>query len=275
MADLEACLSIRFDGIDAENHEIDLYALGQCLQGVARIAAVAGHFAATQEYSRYFVSHSVRVVAREPRANCFSMDIFWNFVKQHQLLSGSFGAITAILIPYVLSVAAGKREEMRLLKDSLDNAIRQLGNKDEKTVSRLLDIVEKMTLDLKPSVRQSVAPIGVSCKTLTVQSADRATTFDEIDKAAIMKDPDDQLTELRSFTVLITELDLERGTCKVRIDGESAEKRFAAIITDPMLGVSGNPYVAAFASGERIDVKAKALIKDSDIARLFISDTGA
>lgn len=275
MADLEASVSIRFDGIDAENHELDLFALGQCLQGVARIAAVAGHFAATQEYSRYFVSHSVRVVAREPRANCFSMDIFWNFVQQHQLLSSSFGAITAILIPYIISVAAGKREEMRLLKDSLDNAIRELGNKDEKTVSRLLDIVEKMTLDLKPSVRQSVAPIGVSCKTLTVKSVDRTTTFDEIDKAAIMIDPDDQLTELRSFTVLITELDLERGTCKVRIDSEDTERRFSAIITDPILQITGNPYVAAFAAGERIDVKAKALIKAAEVSRLFISDTGA
>lgn len=274
MADLDATITLRFEGIDAANHEIDLFAFGECLKGIARISATAGHFAATQEYSKYFISHSVRVVAREPRSSSFSIDIFWNFVQQHQLLSGSFGAISATLIPYVISVAAGKRAEMRLLKEALDNAIRELGNKDATIVARLLDIVEKMAIDLKPSVRQAVAPVGSSCKTLTIESQNRSHTFDEADKAAIMMDKDDELTEVRGFTVLITEMDLERGSCKVRIENEDSNKRFPANITDPSLEITGNAYVSSFAAQEVIDVKAKALVKDGEVARLYISDTG-
>jgi hypothetical protein len=90
-------LIFRFDGIDAEQHKIELYALGESMQGLARIASVAAHFAITQRYSRYFVTHSVRLLAEEPKANCFTVAAFWEFVKQHQIISGSFGAVAAIL----------------------------------------------------------------------------------------------------------------------------------------------------------------------------------
>lgn len=276
MADIDYYVTIRFDGLDAEAHELDLFALGESLKGIARIAAVAGNFALTQKYSRYFTAHDVKVVAREPKANCFSMQVVWNFVQQQQILSGAFGVIAAALITWVLSSAAQKREEMKQIKDSLDKAIRELGNRDEATIARLLDIVEKMAVDLRSSARQAVAPLGSSAKTLTVSTGDHtiSRTYDEADAAAINKGKDDELTDLRAATVLITELDLERGTCKVHLDGEEAGKRFPAVITDPLLQIPNNSYALAFAAGEKIDVKAKFLLKQGDISRLYISDVG-
>jgi hypothetical protein len=75
--DLEYTITIRFDGLDAEDHEIDLFTLGESLQGLARIAGTVGHFAATQEYSRYFRSHELKVLAKEPRENCESYRVLW------------------------------------------------------------------------------------------------------------------------------------------------------------------------------------------------------
>ena len=37
---------VRYDGLDAERHEIELGALGESLQGVSRIIGVAANFAA-------------------------------------------------------------------------------------------------------------------------------------------------------------------------------------------------------------------------------------
>ena len=149
MPDIPYTLTVRYDGKDAERHEIELFALGESLKGFARIAGTAGNFALNQKYSRYFVSHEVKVVAREARPNCFSIDLFWAFVEQNQILSGSFASILAVLIPYIFAKSSERKSEMKELKDSLDKAIRELGSKDDKVIGRLLDIVEKMADDLK------------------------------------------------------------------------------------------------------------------------------
>jgi hypothetical protein len=273
VADIETSIKIQFDGMDAENHEIELFALGDALKGVARIAAVSGHFAVTQKYSRRFNSHDVRVVAREPKANCFSLDILWSFVQQHQILSGSFGVIVSVLIPYVIAVSANKRKEMKILKESIDNLISQLGSNNDHAVDRLSSIIEQMAIELKPSAKLAVAPIGGSCKTLSIHSSFGVSTFDEADKEQIVKSEDDELTETKSFNVLITELDLERGTCKVHID-EDNDRRVNAVITDPQVQINNNAYSIAFAAGEAISVQGKALIKEGELAKLFISDYG-
>ena len=274
MADIGTSIKIQYDGLDAEDHEIELFALGDSLKGIARISAVAGNFAATQKYSRRLTSHEVRVVAREPKANCFSLDVLWSFVKQHQILSGSFGMIVAVLIPYVLASAANKRAEMKILKQSIDKLIAELGANNDHAVDRLSAIIEKMVVELKPSAKLAVAPIGNSCRTLTVKSGLRASVFDEVDKEQIMASEGDEITDLMPFTVLITELDLERGTCKVHIEGEIEGKRINAVVTDPQLSISNNPYSLAFAAGEFIPVQAKALLREGEMVRLFISDYG-
>lgn len=274
MADIGTSIKIQYDGLDAEDHEIELFALGDSLKGIARISAVAGNFAATQKYSRRLASHEVRVVAREPKANCFSLDVLWSFVKQHQILSGSFGMIVAVLIPYVLASAANKRAEMKILKQSIDKLIAELGANNDHAVDRLSAIIEKMVIELKPSAKLAVAPIGNSCRTLSVKSGFRTSVFDEVDKEQIMASEGDEITELMPFTVLITELDLERGTCKVHIEGEMEGKRLNAVVTDPQLSISNNPYSLSLAAGEFIPVQAKALLREGEMVRLFISDYG-
>lgn len=259
--------------MDAENHEIELFALGDALKGIARIAAVAGHFAVTQKYSRRLSSHDIRVVAREPKANCFSVDILWSFVQQHQILSGSFGAIVGVLIPYVIAVSANKRQEMNILKESMNDLISQLGSNNDYAIDRLSQIIEQMAIELKPSAKLAVTPIGSSCKTLSISTGSRVSVFDESDKEQIIKNELDEITDTKPFTVLITELDLERGTCKVHVDGDD-EHRVNAVITDPQLQLTNNSYSIAFAAGEPITIQGKALLKEGELVKLFISDYG-
>ena len=273
MTNIDYSLTIRFDGNDADSHEIDLFSLGESLKGMARIAAVVGNFALHQKYSKNFNTHELKVVAKEPVANCFSLTIFWSWMQQQQILSGSFGILVGILIQYVFAKNASNIEEMKLLKDSLDKTIHLLGNKDESVVLRLLALVEKMADDLRPAVKQSVYPIGQTCTTMTLKDNMMSKTIDEKEKNRINKSNDNELTELKDFTILATELDLEKGTCKIHIDGDTAEKRISASISDPAFLSLNNAYSMAFASGEKLNVKAKALIKDGEIEKLFIFDT--
>jgi len=51
-SDVIDTLSIRYEGNDANEHQIDLNALGESLQGLARILAVSAHFAQTGKYTQ-------------------------------------------------------------------------------------------------------------------------------------------------------------------------------------------------------------------------------
>ena len=272
--DLDYKLTIRFDGLDAEDHEIDLFAFGESMQGIARIAGTIGHLVATQEYSRYFRSHELKVLAKEPRENCFSVDIVFEFVKQHQILDGTFPAALTGLIAWLLHRASKKNDAAPDLQKMLVDLVRHLAAQNTNQENRLIGILESMVHDLRPSVRKAFAPIGTTCRTLTVIAPQRTDIYDDADKAALFISDRDELTELLDWVVLITELDLERGSCKARLVNEPDDRRISAIVTDPLLKQVNNPYSLAMAAGEPLPVKAKALIQDGIIKKLYISDVG-
>lgn len=272
--DLDYKLTIRFDGLDAEDHEIDLFAFGESMQGIARVAGTIGHLVATQEYSRYFRSHELKVLARAPRGNCFSVDVVFEFVKQHQILAGTFPAALTGLIAWLLHRSTKKENTAPDLQKMLVELVRDLSAHNANQENRLLGILESMVNDLRPSVRKAFVPIGVTCRTLTVIAPQRTDVYDEADKAVLSMSDGDELTDLLDWVVLITELDLERGTCKARLASELEDRRISAIVTDPLLKQANNPYSLAMAAGESLPVKAKALIQDGIIKKLYISDVG-
>ncbi len=271
---IEYTLTIRFDGLDAEEHEIDLFTLGESMQGLARVAGTVGNFALTQEYSRYFRSHELKVLAKEPRANCFSLDIVFEFVKQHQMLQGTFPAVLTGLIAWLLHRSTKKETPSQDLNAKLVETLAQLSGQNMDQSSRLLGIMERMVVDLRPALKQTFAPVGISCRTLTIVTPHRTDTFNEADKAALMLPVSDEITETQEWAVLITELDLERGTCKARPAADPEERRINAVITDPVLKLPNNPYTLAMAAGEPLPVRAKAHVQDGVVKRLYISDVG-
>ena len=272
MADTDVVLTVRFDGMDADDHEIELIALGVSLQGIGRIATVAGNFAATQTYTKQLRGRTLKATAREPRAACFSVDVVWTFVQQHQLLSGSFGAILAALMPAMFAYAANRREEMKHLREALETAIRQLGHRDDGAVQQLLSIIDKMVSDMRPSVRKAVEPIGTSCRTLTLRTGRERYVYDEADKAEITKSDSEDIKDIETYEVLISELDLKRGTAKVHLNGDLSQPRVNAIVTDPEIVDPENPYANAFSSQMPLTVHAKALLRDGQLKTLYISD---
>ena len=264
----------RFDGLDADAHKLDLFALGESLQGLARIAAVAGHFASTQEYSRYFSVHDVRVLAKEPRANCFTIEATWEFIKQHQILSGSFGLLGTAIIGWIFTANANKVAEMKLLKDSLDRAIRELGNRDDKVVMGMLAVLERMAVELRPAAKLAISPMGKSADSFSITSGDGtvSNSYNLQDAEEIRRLADGEISDVRTLVVRISELDTKRGTCKVHIPDEPEDKRVNAIISDPLLQIPNSRYALALASGEAIAVRAKLQSKDGALAKIYISD---
>lgn len=264
-------ITLRYDGLDAEQHELDLYSLGESMQGFARVTGTVAHLALTQEYKRYFRSHSLRVLAKEPQANCYRVDLVFEFIKQHQILSGSFGVTIAALIPW-LYIRATKADESGQRDHLARVAVEAMAQQNKEVTDRLLDTIEQMAADLKPAMLQSTSPIDMSCATIGILTPERDYFLGAKEKKALLLPSANELSDLTDFTVLITELDLERKTCKARFPHETDDRRIPCEINDPLLRTVKNPYSSAMDAGEPILVKAKALFQDFVIKRLYISD---
>lgn len=264
-------ISLRFDGLDAESHEIDLFALGESLQGFARIISTVGHFAVTQTYSKNFSTHSVKTLAKEPIANCYKVDLVLNWVQQNQIFAGSVGTLLGVLIPFIFNRHKNKTEEMKMLKDSLDKAIVALGNRDQAVIDRLASTIEKMAEELRPSARQAVSPVGVSCDTISIidtQTKHVYGTLNQGDKTAVAILTEKELTGIREFNVVLSEMDKEKSTCKVTLP--DIDHRINAIIADPAFDIPNNDYFTAFISGNPLTIQGKATIKNGEISQLYI-----
>ena len=274
--------SLRYDGLDAEKHEIELSSLGESLKGFSKILATAGTFALTQKYSRSTSTQEVKIYATEARANCFSLDTIMNFISQSQLFSGSAGAILGALVPYIFAKNSQKKEEMKYLKEALEKAIEALGNKDKDTISGLISVIDKMASELRPSVRQAVSPIGTTCNKISVTPGNgfKPAVIDEQDKAVIDQLDDDEVLVLREYRIFLTEFDAHRMTAKVIIEGDDSDKRISAQISDPSASKADNPYLISLSRflstglshESAVKVTAKAAVRKGAISKLFIVD---
>ena len=267
-----AIIPIRYDGLDAEQHQIDLGALGESLQGMAKVLGVVGHYAVTGKYAKQVQALDVRVVAHEePKANCYRIDAALQFVQQHGLLQGAAAALVTAVVGWIIAKNSNKTAEMKMLKDSLDKAIHEMAQGNQATIQSLTQTLERVVEGTRPALRKAVAPVGHTCSSMTIGDGG---TIDIPTAEAIRAESPDEVDTERQYVVRITELDLESESGKVRLDGVDEDLRIPARITDPAFAVLGNVYTSAFISQAPLRVTAKATIRDGNITKLFISNAG-
>ncbi|MGQ7905006.1 DUF7946 domain-containing protein [Burkholderia sp. BC1] len=262
-------LAIRYEGNDAERHELDLNQLGQSLQGFARIFAVSANVLKTGKLNKHFDSLDVRVVSVPVTDHrCYEvLAVIRGLAESKELWSGVFGAILAAVVQYVLS--RRDRDEMRYLSEALKQSLQN----NQGTVDKLVDTIEKMADALRPAARQALTPIERSCKRIDLYAD--GSKFHELD-AATKRSFEDMNAVISDhstvYTGVITEFDMANGACKVTLDGETS--RLPAIVTDPIFNRPNNPYVEALAASRPLRFVAKAeLDQDGNPVKLYISDT--
>src|SRR6185295_16526572 len=116
----------------------------------------AGNFAAKQKFTQHRDALAVRVVVQPTEAHCFEILACVKWAAENPLISTTVGGLAVTLISFIFAWASGRREEMKQLRGALDTAIKELGAKDQATVDRLLDTVDRMAEALRPAARQAV-----------------------------------------------------------------------------------------------------------------------
>jgi len=265
-------IEVRYDGDEADNHLIAASELAESLQGFSRIFGTVYHFATTEEFVTKMPAQNVKVYVSAPEGKCVQVGFdIWELAKQHQVFQGLVGNIALCAITYIVAKTADRTSEMKHLAAALQTALAQNGQRDQAVTDKLMDTVNRMADALRPAARQAVAPIGGSCATVRI-GGDAGITVDREDKERIMAVADSDITTERRWAGVLVELDKERATGRVRLEGDP-ESRVPVTITDPAFGTISSPYMAAFVAGAPLVMVGKAELSEGDIKRLFISDT--
>jgi len=264
-------LSIRYEGGDAASHTIDLHQLGQSLQGLARVLAVSAHFAQTGKYNKQFATLTVRVLAMPTREHhCYEVSAsVMKVMASGELWYGLGTALFMAVVGYVFNRT--KEQELKHLGAALQQALEQ----QAQTQARLFVTIERLVDALQPSVQQALAPIGQSVASINIRAAgpDGASVcLDARTKAEALAAKNSRFMPAQVFEVVISELGMLNGSCKVALVRDP-ENRIPAAITDPVRSQPGNAYATAMSHLQPIRVIAKAEIdKEDALVRLFISD---
>lgn len=272
MSDYEVSLSIRYEGNDAADHQLELNQLGESIQGFARILAVSAHVLKTGQYAKQYESLGVKVFAGVvPEHHCYEVQaIIKDIAMSKEFWSGFAGVSFTLLVQYVFSKRSA--EEMK----HLSAALKQSMGQNAAMVDKLLGTIDRMAAALQPAAKQALRPIGSSCAHIDIYRDDEKTVSVHLDQATkdlIAGAPSNTFTETQEFVGVISEMDMQTGSCKVTLDGDSQDSRISASIVDPVARNPSNAYAVAMAKLTSIRFKAKSEIdSEGSLVKLYISD---
>lgn len=278
MSELFDPILIRYDGLDAEKHEIDLALLGESLKGGSRLLGIAGHLVLKGEYVSRAPAQAVKVLASTPQAKCYELPVILVAgIPVLPLLSQTgreMGkkAIEAV-VNYMLAKFSGKPSEA---KQAMDIALTAIEANREVTLASMelvRQAIERASDDQRPAVRAFAAPVGESVRSAIIGERATAVMIDQAARIIIDHNEPVEIGPAQTITVSISELDIKTGTCKIAMHGDNPSERYIGDITDPDVQNPRNPYSAALDSQGWIRVVAKPHLRDGKIAKLTISDT--
>jgi hypothetical protein len=285
-------IQVKFDGLDATNHQIDAEQLGKSIQGTARmynaiaytffngkIPAVRSEYKFRMQTRAEFVEGSV----------CYTL---WcaMVMGEMALYPQLYGDIADLIIPNVLKSVYLKmvkredkvkeiytemmgfiQEDRQRERESSERQQQIFANAFLQSQDRFLESIERLADNNRVPAQNSVAPIGKTATSLEHNNDTRTfLLIDEQMADAIRSKEELEVADLASYTVQIVEADKHKKGCHVLLEGY--DKPIPCRISDPVILQTGNIYTQALNQDGKLRVKAKATLKNEKIKMLYISD---
>jgi hypothetical protein len=270
---------IRYDGLDADGHVIDLGLLGQSIQGASRLLGSAGSMVITGQFAKQSQALSVRVLAGEPQAHCWEIPALITTILPAltPMLPSLKGVVTAAatkavtgIVNYAILMAGGRNKEAAMVRDVAIKALEELGHTARVTV----EAMERVAIAQRPAIKLFVAPVGLSCALARIgDPSDGAFSIDAETRQVIDAPEAAQIGPTQDYEILISEFDFKNRSCKFSLrDQANPQERFTGEITDPVAQMPKNPYSTALDNQQWLWVRAKAQLKGGELDKLYISD---
>lgn len=269
-------IMIRYDGLDAEKHQVDMALLGQSLQGAARLIGISAHIALTGQYIRRSPGLSVRVLAGQPVDGCYQIPVYlMGVIPLLPLLSDAGREIgkraIEATVNFILTKLGGGESEAIVAMETAQMAIQ--ANKE--VTLKALEVTQSLIKageDQLAAVRNYAAPIGQSAKSATIGEPKLAFIVNQNVRERLDKRPGLIIGPAQEYVIQVSELDVVSGSCKVALEGDDGG-RLDGDIVDPVVTAPHSPYSEALDSQGWVKVIAKPHIRDSEVVKLTISDT--
>jgi hypothetical protein len=273
---------IRYEGLDADKHVIELGHLGRSIQGASRLLGSAGSIVVTGQFAKQSQALSVRVLAGQPEAHCWELPAIITTILpaaapmlpafKEAATAAATKAVTGI-INYAISKVGGRTSEADMARDIAIKALEEMGHTSRTTV----EAMERVVLAQRPSIKLFVSPVGESCSFARIgDPAYGAISVDIATREKIDAPEPAEIKETTDYEILITEFDYKNRSCKFSLrDQTNPNDRFNGEITDPVAQSPKNPYSSALDNQRWLWVRAKAQVKDGELDKLYISDLSA
>lgn len=272
---------LKYEGLEAAEHMVDLGQVGRSLHGAAQLLGTAASIVLTGEYARRSPAMPVRVLAGTPRSGSWEIPaiiystlastgqttLFAEFTKQLATQTATK------IVSYVLTTTDEKPKslpENQVMYETLQKAMAELGH----TSRHAMDAVVRMGEQQRQAMRDVVAPVGLTCDTLTIGAvANGAIPIDRTVRAEIEAPVQIEVDSAKRHEIMISEMDRVNQSCKFafKSDGNS-DRRYSGHITDPIIQTPSDPYSEAFSKQRWITVIGKLQMKGGEPDKLFISD---
>jgi hypothetical protein len=270
---------IRYDGLDADGHLIDLALLGRSIQGASRLLGSAGSLVITGQFTKQSKAFSVRVLAGQPQAHCWELPAIIATIMPAATpmlptltdiaSKAATKAVTGI-VNYAISRVGGRSKEAEMARDIAIKSLEEMGH----TSRTAIEAMERVVSAQRPAIKLFVSPVGDSCNLARIGDPEYGAISVDVATRAVIDSP--QAAEIlngRDYEILISEFDLKNHSCKFSMrNQDEPNHRFNGEITDPVAQLPKNPYSAALDNQQWIWVHAKAQVRNGELERLFISD---
>lgn len=284
MADLVfRAIPVEYSGLFSDDHYIDLQEFGTSLQGLGKLSNSVVDFYLHGRVADPRV-YRVRLFAAPPTKSSVLVDIVGVMVGSNLNLYSTLlcDMATEMVIPLIKSVIFKRLKRDDLMDKALDHIVtlsaqntdfaKQVHEGHMTDKAWLQGHIDKLTERNSGALKELVRPVGSTCRQITVGRLDGEppVAIGEAEAQAITSREELTVDDLKEYRGIFKGVDKTNGTCKFLPMG--GDEELPGKITDPALINPQNPYTHSLDTDQAITIKAKAVLKNGNIVRLFISD---
>ncbi|WP_286828617.1 MULTISPECIES: hypothetical protein [Kordiimonas] len=266
---------IKYDGYDADQHEIDLRLLGKSISGFERIVTSGLVLFEHGRWIRKKEQLPILLRAKQPQQGSFELPVYFGHLGGvlpllHQALADKVHEVAWEWLSWVMASLADKKKEADPHFEGLMALHREMADRHERSEREHREFLQQ-TLDKSLAfAKDVVAPVGHSCKSIdfgTGQRFHKKVDIPDADKIRSKKDT--KLDDEKEYKLRIDGLVIHNHRLQVELAHEPGHY-IPAEVRDPVYDSLPNPYMEAINDQDVIRVKARAELKFGEISRLYI-----
>lgn len=271
---------VRFDGLEANGHQIDMRQLGRSLIGLDRAISDVAFLATEQRLPRPYEKRSLVVLVEAPTAACVEIHALVQAVSGTlpialQVLDAPGTKYLFQIMSFLLKWRGGKKKEAeahlmeayKLLSDDRKHERESVFLNEEAWRNYTSQLVDRLAGPL----REVVAPLGIGAETLSIHGPENepATVIDVPMAEAVRSNVPLEVGDMTKIRVRVDGVIKHNRKLKVEIEGQPG-RYVNAEVRDPAFDTTPNIYTRAVGENSFLEVDAKPTYRDGDLVKLHI-----